>query len=283
MVNRIIASSYPIGRIGRGLYLSPDDGGGAGGGTGEGGTGGGEGSKSDDVTFTPAQIAKIGEINAKERNAAKAAGEKAARESFLSELGVKDLDELKAKLTAKPETGKTGDKADDDAKLAEILARRDGEWKPKLDSVTAERDAAVKALADMKAARITDAKTTRLMDAGARAGVNPKALAEVAQLVSPFVTVTEQDGKFVYSIAGEGGPALNAKGDPMTPDEFVAAWVAERPWYGAPSGTTGSGSKPNTGTNQPKDLTAQIAEAQKAGDQVRVVALKRQLAAQAAT
>jgi hypothetical protein len=248
---------------------------------GSGGGGGGDTdpkAKPAEVTFSTEQSAKLGEIVSRERDQGKRTGAKEATAALLAELGVASVDDLRAKLKSPtPKAGEAPQGGDD--KLAEAIARRDAEWKPKLDAAASELAKANEALANTVNQYRTKEKAAALVDAAAKAkAVDPGVVAKLCA-----DSVGHDDAGNLVVLSADGTPKLNAKGNPMSPQEFVSTFIAENPFLAAPSGTSGGGSGPNAGKPGAQDLAAQIAAANQRGDLVTAVALERQRAEQAAT
>lgn len=225
------AASFPTSRLGRGLYLSPDDGGGAGGGSDD--------KTTEEPDFTPGQHVKVNEIAAKARREGEAKGKKDAEKTIFGAFDVASLDDLRAKLDAPAERDK--------GKLDEQLVKRDAEWKSKLDAALKERDDARTGADQVRRDYQHKERHAALVNAAAKVkAIDPQI---VAQLTADGIDFADDGSLFVK---GDGAPRINAKGNPMSLDEFVSAYVAERQFLVQGSGTQGAGS---TTTGKPGKYT----------------------------
>lgn len=206
------------------------------------GGGGGQGDPKDQKPngeFTPEQQAKIETLinQAFGKGASKAEKDQAAR--------IKELEaELAKHKTPKPQD-KPQEKAEGktytQAELQELLAQRDEEYKPKL---TAAEERVAKLLEKERSASII----------GAAAKANAIDPEDVSLLVGRFVA-HDEDGNIVV-LNERGTTRLNAKGEPMSVEEFVKSYVDGKPHLKRGANTPGVGSTTDNTRDSKTPLTS---------------------------
>lgn len=162
-------------------------------------------------------------------------GEKTWKEKYEA------LEAENAKLKAGPDDKKADDKGKGDgektytqADVAALLAKKDEEFNPKLTA--AEQKVTALMARDRHAEIVTAAVKAKAID--------PE---DIAILVGQHIQ-HDEDGKIV--VANEKGQArLNSKGDPMTVEEFVTAFVNSKPHLKQGANTSGAGSNTNNNGN----------------------------------
>lgn len=193
--------------------------GGADGGNTEAGSGtGSEAAKS--VEFSPKQQAKVQEIV---DGAYKKAFAKAKEESTKITANEDEVAKLKAEL----------------AEAADLKAKQPSPDVDEMKKKIAELEKTNTGLEANKTQNDSLRKSEMLLTAISK--FTSRGIGEIAQLIRDTVTIGE-DGQ--PQIQGkDGAPKLNAKGEQMTLDEYIASWLAERPHYLEAAGGTGAGSK----------------------------------------
>lgn len=151
----------------------------------------------------------------------------------------KEIDALKKPAKPEPKDppqGKPEDKTYTQAELQQLLAQKDEEYKPKL---MAAEERVAKLLEKERSAAII----------GAAAKANAIDPEDVALLVGRFVA-HDEDGNVVV-LNERGSNRLNAKGEPMSVEEFVKSFVDSKPHLKRGSNTPGVGSTTDN-TRDPK-------------------------------
>ena len=77
-------------------------------------------------------------------------------------------------------------------------------------------------------------------------GVLPAAVKDIAQQLRQGCSYDPEKDQLVFTDAG-GRPLLGNDGKPVTADAAIDGYLADRPWFRAPSGAPGSGSAPGGG------------------------------------
>lgn len=198
--------------------------------------------EDDKVEFTPAQQTflqtKFDEAFGK--------GYGKAEKAFTTKIT--EMQALIDKLTAGG-----GDKKDDKNDDGKDKRYTQAEVQAMIDEALKEPNAKLDTVAKREAASKERTRLAAMTSAAAKA----KALDadEVATLASKFIAYDE-DGDDLVVLGENGKPRLNAKGDPMSVDEFFKQFVDSKPHLKAGSNLPGTGSRTDnsqTPTGKPKN------------------------------
>lgn len=159
----------------------------------------------------------------------------------------KEVEKLKGKGGKDAQQGAQGQQAQGNertytqAELQELIAKRDEEYTPKL-----------KAAEDRVSKLLEKERSAAIISAAARANaIDPE---DVSLLVGRHVS-HDEDGALVV-LNEKGTPRLNSKGEPLSVEEFVKAFVESKPHLKRGSGTSGAGSgTSNNGTTSAQTFT----------------------------
>ena len=178
------------------------------------------------------------------------------RASILADLGVESLDDAKAVMAKAVELeaskGAADATADYEAKLADRLKEVDATHAKELKA----RDAA-KAKSDAIASE--HAVTRALVDAAAKGDANDPE--EIASLLKGRVALDFETGRVRVFEADGKTPDVDDKGEALTVDGLVSAYLTAKPHHVKSNFRAGSGSKGSDATGNDKTITRTAFEA----------------------
>lgn len=202
-------------------------------GEGEGGAGDNDlgddddGGKKDDDTIRKmdAILRELREERSKRKELERRMKETALPENELEEYRKFKADQARLEEEAKKKQGK----------YEELLAQQQRKYEAQI----AEHEAAFNQLQSRYRQEQVDATLARHIPTYTTIPV-----ADVAALLRPFFTFNE-DGELTIQVNGE--EPLNERGNPMTPEEFIADFIGKREWLAKAAPKSGSGGQTGKG------------------------------------
>jgi hypothetical protein len=210
-------------------------GGGAAGGTGQGGDQGNGDAGGGAGGITQDQLTKIA---TKEKQEGHRAGRNEYERDLLKRYGVASIEELDTKLKGDGTPPPTGKEKPAAGQGDEVWRQKEQGYQTQVQEANKRAEQATESL---------QKREKELFISGIAEGLKVRADAKsiVAETLAGHFTYDEA-GKLVLNEAVTG-VKFNAKGEKMSPDEYVKDFLATRPFFLEPSGTNGAGSGTTTG------------------------------------